>query len=92
MAAMLAGGVMTAEGLWMPGTKLISIPRPVETINVDRWWETDWSIQPIKPQLTTEMIRKLREQIERHVVRAFGFDENYILVSGQYQMEKLHER
>lgn len=26
MAAMLAGGVMTATGLWMPGEKLISIP------------------------------------------------------------------
>ena len=26
MAALLAGGVVTAEGLWMPGTKLISIP------------------------------------------------------------------
>jgi hypothetical protein len=26
LAAMMAGGVMTAAGLWMPGEKLISIP------------------------------------------------------------------
>ena len=26
MAAMLAGGVLTASGLWMPGEKTISIP------------------------------------------------------------------
>ncbi len=29
MAAMMAGGVMTAAGLWMPGTKLISIPKRI---------------------------------------------------------------
>lgn len=27
MAAMMAGAVVTAEGLWMPGKKLISIPK-----------------------------------------------------------------
>ena len=28
IAAIAAGGVVTAEGLWMPGRKLISIPKP----------------------------------------------------------------
>jgi hypothetical protein len=28
LAAMAAGAVVTAEGLWIPGQKLISIPRP----------------------------------------------------------------
>ena len=28
-AALAAGGVMTAAGLWMPGTKLISIPKRI---------------------------------------------------------------
>ncbi len=27
IAAMMAGGVMTAAGMWWPGTKLISIPK-----------------------------------------------------------------
>jgi hypothetical protein len=27
MAAIAAGAVVTAEGLWMPGSKLISIPK-----------------------------------------------------------------
>ncbi len=28
MAMLAAGAVVTAEGLWMPGQKLISIPKP----------------------------------------------------------------
>jgi len=34
IAAAAAGGVMTAEGLWWPGSKLISIPKPGPTIHV----------------------------------------------------------
>lgn len=34
-AMMAAGAVVTAEGLWMPGQKLISIPRRVRTIADD---------------------------------------------------------
>ena len=29
LAAIAAGGVVTAAGLWMPGTKLISIPKRI---------------------------------------------------------------
>ena len=29
IAALMAGGVITAQGLWMPGTKLISIPKRI---------------------------------------------------------------
>ena len=29
LIALAAGAVVTAEGLWFPGTKLISIPKPV---------------------------------------------------------------
>ena len=29
LAALAAGGVVTAAGLWMPGTKLISIPKRI---------------------------------------------------------------
>ena len=28
LAAMAAGAILTAEGLWIPGAKLISIPKP----------------------------------------------------------------
>ncbi len=32
LAAMAAGAVITAEGLWMPGSKLISIPEKTSRI------------------------------------------------------------
>jgi hypothetical protein len=32
LAAMAAGAIVTAEGLWIPGKKLISIPNPLDRI------------------------------------------------------------
>ncbi len=34
-AAIAAGWVVTAEGLWMPGTKLISIPKVPAVVTID---------------------------------------------------------
>jgi hypothetical protein len=33
LAMLAAGGVVTATGIWMPGTKLVSIPKMVRVLN-----------------------------------------------------------
>jgi hypothetical protein len=59
LAAMAAGAVVTAEGLWIPGQKLISIPKKIEWkttcatkfFDYDRTW-SDGSISNIKWWIT----------------------------------------
>lgn len=65
MAAIAAGAVVTAEGLWMPGQKLISIPRRLPGFHLSEDHVISFEPGPLKPTFTPlELHRWLQDKAD----------------------------
>ncbi len=70
LAAIAAGAVVTAEGLWLPGQKLISIPKVRELAYVVTHTVLDYPTNYFGPSIT-EMVKVLvAQQKKTEMLRA----------------------
>lgn len=69
LRCLAAGGVVTAEGLWWPGRKLISIPKATLMASTVIMWADDVvSFDPV----TLQVVLRARDILQQKIVRVRG--------------------